>query len=643
MKSPILLLIALGTSVVAASAQTTVTIGGNGGDDTAEVPVSTWFRSDGPDGTGQTKEAFIGGIADTHDFIGVLSFDLTDLAGATSVSSVMVRLPQEGEIFDNRTGTLTSMAVTLTQLTIAPTNSATWNTYDGTNAWTTPGGTADTTGPAFTSNTFDLDLLVEDDAATATIVIPTSPELQALILANAGGRVDFLWQVPIAEGGASDVGRNFVVFDGAGVGSNGALDSSPQIEVTFEAPAVDPDLSIVTLPENFSLESEDAPATTTLTIRNDGANLNLSGTASIIGEGFSITSAMAIDLAPGATQDFTIQFDPSAATPNVNINSTVTLATNDANEPSVEVQLTGIATSGINLGSGGIDMATRGENLRDSGITAYGWIRDDAPDRVAGGETSFMGTSNGTTMLRGYVGFDLSSFASSDAISNATVSLWSQGATVFDANGGVVDIEETNLELRSLPEVAGFGDGFGGDATVGGFPANWTNLNSQYGATAIASATANLDTIAFGDEIRFDVTTAVQLAIAAGDQQITFGVVAPGAEAGGARNFFAMAGMNDHGATGGSEIGPNLSITRGSPDPIWIISVLRLPAGDEVDVVIRWNSRVGIDYAIDESTDLGSPWDEITDGVESQGEETTFRQTLTAPVPERYFIRVREL
>ena len=59
--------------------------------------------------------------------------------------------------------------------------------------------------------------------------------------------------------------------------------------------------------------------------------------------------------------------------------------------------------------------------------------------------------------------------------------------------------------------------------------------------------------------------------------------------------------------------------------------------------MIRWNSRVGIDYAIDESTDLGSPWDEITDGVESQGEETTFRQTLTAPVPERYFIRVREL
>ena len=323
--------------------------------------------------------------------------------------------------------------------------------------------------------------------------------------------------------------------------------------------------------------------------------------------------------------------------------ATVTLATNDPNDPSVEVGLTGIANSGINLGSGGIDFATRGGDLRDSGITAYGWVRDDDPTRIAGGEVSFMGTSDGTSILRGYIGFDLSGFSPGDSISDATVSLFSQGATQWNANGGANDIGETSLELRSLPEVVGFGDGFGGDATVGGLPANWINLGELYGDSAIASATADLDTISFGDEIRFDVTAAVQLAIAEGDQQITFGVVAPVAEAGAARNFFAMAGMAEHGGTAGSETGPNLSITPGSPDPIRILSVQTAPAGDELDVLIRWNSKPGVKYAIDESTDLAPDWNEITDEVESQGEQTTFRQTLVAPLPERYFVRVREL
>ena len=117
------------------------------------------------------------------------------------MTNVTIRLPQEGSLFDNNSGSINTVTVTLTELTVVPTNAATWNTYDGTNAWTTPGGLSETTGTPFSSNSFDMDLLFEDDAATATIVIPTSSALEDLILSNAGGRVDFLVRVPEADGG----------------------------------------------------------------------------------------------------------------------------------------------------------------------------------------------------------------------------------------------------------------------------------------------------------------------------------------------------------------------------------------------------------------------------------------------------------
>lgn len=626
------------------SAQTTTLIGGAAGEATDDVPVTSWIRNDNPDASQVDEQAFVGGIADTHDFIGVLSFDLTKLTGATSVSSVTIRLPQEGELFDNRSGTLTTMATTLTQLDVTPTNAATWNTYDGANAWTTPGGIDDTTGPAFASNTFDLDLLIEDDADTAAIVISTSPALEALILANVGGRVDFLWQAPAAEGGTFDVGRNFVVFDGATGGTEGAIDSSPQMVVVSNVPTVDPLLTVVTEPGNFNLEATAPPATTTLTIRNDGATQTLTGSASVLGDGFSITDNTNINLAPGLTQDFTIQFDPSAVTPNLPVNATITLSTNNPDASTINIPISGVATNGINIGSGGIDMATRGSDLRDSGITAYGWVRDDDPGRVAGGETSFMGTSDGTSKLRGYVGFDLSQFSAGESVNSATVSLWSQGATIFNANNGIVDIEETELELRALPEIIGFGDGFGGDAFVGDLPANWDNLGALYGETAIATASANLDTIAFADEIRFDVTAAIQVALANGDTQITFGIVAPGAEAGGVRNFFAMGGMTEQGASAESEIGPNLHLTKGPSGPIQITSIQYVPAGNEVDILITWDSRLGFTYALDQTTDLESGiWLEIEDGIESQGDQTVYRHTLSGDIPKTLFLRIRQI
>ena len=194
-----------------------------------------------------------------------------------------------------------------------------------------------------------------------------------------------------------------------------------------------------------------------------------------------------------------------------------------------------------NLGSAGVDHAS-GADL--SGITAYGWIRSDDPTRVAGGETSFMGGLDTGAILRGYVGFDLSSLTSGDTVNEAIVSLWSQGATTFNANGGVVDIGVTAIHLTQMSNVIGFGDGMSADAAItsSGLPANWNNLNGLYG-TSVAQQSANLDTIAFGQEVQFDVTAEIAAAIANGQQRITLGITAPAAETHGARNFFAFGGI----------------------------------------------------------------------------------------------------
>ena len=88
-------------------------------------------------------------------------------------------------------------------------------------------------------------------------------------------------------------------------------------------------------------------------------------------------------------------------------------------------------------------------DLGGTGITAYGWIRSDDPGRIAGGETVFVGGLDGVRDLRGFVAFDLSGFGPADMITSATVSLWSQGATTFNANGDLV-IDKFTYALTCL-------------------------------------------------------------------------------------------------------------------------------------------------------------------------------------------------
>ena len=59
------------------------------------------------------------------------------------------------------------------------------------------------------------------------------------------------------------------------------------------------------------------------------------------------------------------------------------------------------------------------------------------------------------------------------------------------------------------------------------------------------------------------------------------------------------------------------------------------------DTIIEWNSRPNRTYAVDSSDDL-SLWSELDDGVESEGEKTSFSDNLPVGTQRKYY-RVREI
>lgn len=226
-----------------------------------------------------------------------------------------------------------------------------------------------------------------------------------------------------------------------------------------------------------------------------------------------------------------------------------------------------LASSVLNSGAAVVNIGSQSGNTISDEVLAFGWIRNDDANRVAGGETSFIGTA-GSQDFRGYVGFDLSGFSVGDIVTTATVSLWSEGGSTFNANGGVLnDANSIGLNLTSISEITGYGGGFGNSATVdgGGPSANFTNINGLYGGV-IGSTTLDLDAMTPDQQVDIDVTAAIQAAIDAGNPKLTFGITSPDAIATGARNFFAFEGLDQGG--GGGTIGPNLSVDFTSvPEP----------------------------------------------------------------------------
>ena len=218
-----------------------------------------------------------------------------------------------------------------------------------------------------------------------------------------------------------------------------------------------------------------------------------------------------------------------------------------------------------------IDIGSQSGNTITDEVLAYGWIRSDDPARAAGGETAFIGGTNGANDFRAYVAFDLSGFATADNVSSATISLFSEGASTFNANGGITnDANSIGLNVTALPEITGYGDGFGGTAVLdsdGTTPISWDNANGLYGAV-LDTVTLDLDSLAVNEEVQLDVSAEVAAAVSGGASKITFGFTSPDAIATAARNFFAFEGVDQGAGTGGS-IGPSLNVdfTPAIPEP----------------------------------------------------------------------------
>lgn len=206
-----------------------------------------------------------------------------------------------------------------------------------------------------------------------------------------------------------------------------------------------------------------------------------------------------------------------------------------------------------------IDLGSQSGNTISDEVLAFGWIRNDDANRVAGGETSFIGTA-GSQDFRGYVAYDLSQFGVGDVINSATVSLWSEGGSTFNANGGNLnDANSIGLNLTRISEITGYGGGFGNNATTDalGVAASFSGISGLYGET-LSTVTLDLDNMAADQRVDWDVTAAIQSAVDAGNSKLTFGITSPDAIATGARNFFAFEGMDQGG--GGGSIGPNLNV-----------------------------------------------------------------------------------
>ena len=208
-------LISLTTASTATSSQLVLGSNGTGGTDvTSDVPVTTWIRSDLPNADKEHSYIFVGSLAGVHDLRGLLSFNLSAVPDAATITSATISLYQDGNTTGNNDNEPSqSVDLELFSLTGSVDNDATWNTAAG---------------------LFDTSLAAsagDPSASTAGIEHQfTGPaviaELQSALAANA---VYFGLSSPDLE--LQSI-RHFFVLDGAtATGQSGAI--GPSLTLTY--------------------------------------------------------------------------------------------------------------------------------------------------------------------------------------------------------------------------------------------------------------------------------------------------------------------------------------------------------------------------------------------------------------------------
>jgi hypothetical protein len=100
-------------------------------------------------------------------------------------------------------------------------------------------------------------------------------------------------------------------------------------------------------------------------------------------------------------------------------------------------------------------------------------------------------------------------------------------------------------------------------------------------------------------------------------------------------------GDNANWSTLGREYRFNVGIEPGSGPAPFAITDVSVDLGGS-SATITWNSRPGRNYAVDASVDLAT-WNELDDGVGSQGATTSFTDSPLPPNVKRRHWRVRDI
>ncbi len=213
---------AVGTMVLLADATqaATITIGGGTPNASPDNTVTTWARSDQPAKNESDGIIFPGQLGNGHTLRGFIAFDLSAIPVGQVITSVTVVL--YGDKVDtssaNDAGTLNLLDASVQPFT----NDLTWETYDGTNAWTAVGG--DFTGTLSSIVGIRSTDTVTDSAHTFASTTALIAAVQAAYDSSTDVRFGLDFDVNSAA-------RNLVRFRGAQGNSDGTI--APSITIDY--------------------------------------------------------------------------------------------------------------------------------------------------------------------------------------------------------------------------------------------------------------------------------------------------------------------------------------------------------------------------------------------------------------------------
>lgn len=465
----------------------------------------------------------------------------------------------------------------------------------------------------------------EDGAAELSIPVTNAGEEETLGIASA--------ELSGAQAGAFRVGefpnelspgqegRIVLMFDPAGefgtfdatltIESNAS--SSPSIEIAIGAFQPDnPNVSI--LPEiTFGTVGANSGANTLrVPITNTGATegLTLTG-AEVSGQNADTFAVVSFpeQLAAGASGELEVQF--TAGTPG-DFSATLTLTSNDSSEPNLLIPLSARVAELEFVGDFMLDFSRDDEGEKEP--LQDGWEGFDSP--ATGGDIEEEEFEN--AVLAGPGG-------------KVTVSLEGNTHTRdYRPAGG--DFEELSDLLSDGPLMNAAGET---TITIAGLLSGSYEITTFHHTTQFGPSEreANPFSVALSDANGADQIIEEEVFMS-DDESEELSLVRFEAESNGQDTIeirFTKEAGNDHFAL------PAMMISRLGAGALFQIT--HIDRSQEGGATISWTSRPGAVYAVEFSPDLRR-WLELDDGVDSEGEVTTFTDNVSAPNAEEGYYRV---